>query len=57
MLMIKEIIKTGWNFDNSYARLPDSFFTRVNPTRVRMPKIVILTERVEFSHLLQVGDG
>lgn len=42
MPMIKEIIKTGWNFDNSYARLPDSFFTRVNPTRVRMPKIVIL---------------
>jgi uncharacterized protein YdiU (UPF0061 family) len=38
----KTIIKAGWNFDNSYARLPGSFFTRLNPTPVNSPKLVIL---------------
>ncbi len=31
----------GWNFDNSYARLPESFFTSTDPTSVRSPKLVI----------------
>lgn len=39
---MQEIIKTGWNFDNSYARLPKSFFTRLDPTPVRAPALVIL---------------
>lgn len=38
----KAIIETGWNFDNSYAGLPKSFFTRLNPTPVRSPKLIIL---------------
>lgn len=54
MPMIKEIIKAGWNFDNSYSKLPDSFFTRVNPTRVRMPKIVILNNSLASSLGLDV---
>jgi uncharacterized protein YdiU (UPF0061 family) len=40
----KTIIETGWNFDNSYARLPQSVFTRLNPTPVRSPKLVILND-------------
>ncbi|MDK8179962.1 protein adenylyltransferase SelO [Paenibacillus sp. UMB4589-SE434] len=32
----------GWNFNNSYARLPVSLFTRLNPTPVQSPKLVIL---------------
>lgn len=32
----------GWNLDNSYARLPELFFSRVQPTPVRKPEIVIL---------------
>lgn len=32
----------GWNFDNSYARLPEIFFSRQNPTPVSSPKLVIL---------------
>ncbi|MBS4007380.1 MAG: YdiU family protein [Clostridium sp.] len=32
----------GWNFNNSYSRLPETFFTRLNPTPVRFPKLVIL---------------
>lgn len=38
----KEIIETGWNLDNSYARLPKSFFSSVNPTPVRSPELIIL---------------
>lgn len=38
----KETIETGWNFDNSYARLPESFFSRLDPTPVPSPEIVAL---------------
>ncbi|MCJ8501383.1 protein adenylyltransferase SelO [Desulfatitalea alkaliphila] len=31
----------GWNFDNSYARLPEAFYVRLNPEAVRMPKMVV----------------
>ncbi len=31
----------GWKFDNSYARLPEAFYARLNPTPVRTPKLVI----------------
>ncbi|MEH7417813.1 YdiU family protein [Neobacillus drentensis] len=34
--------KTGWNFDNSYSHLPEAFFTRLNPSPVGSPKLVIL---------------
>lgn len=42
MIEKKVIIETGWNFDNSYARLPESFFTRQEPIPVRSPKLIIL---------------
>lgn len=32
----------GWRLDNSYARLPEVFFRRVRPTRVRAPRLVLL---------------
>lgn len=35
-------IKAGWNLDNSYASLPETFFTRQNPTPAASPKLVIL---------------
>ncbi|ABA87557.1 protein of unknown function UPF0061 [Syntrophotalea carbinolica DSM 2380] len=31
----------GWNFDNSYARLPDYLYTRLDPTPVRAPQMAI----------------
>ena len=34
----------GWNFDNSYARLPETFYARLNPVPVRTPKLVMLNE-------------
>lgn len=34
----------GWNFDNSYAGLPNIFFTKLNPQRVQSPKLVVINE-------------
>ncbi|WNS73605.1 YdiU family protein [Bacillus sp. DTU_2020_1000418_1_SI_GHA_SEK_038] len=34
----------GWNFDNSYGRLPQAFFTSIKPTPVRTPKMVKFNE-------------
>ena len=28
------------SFDNTFARLPDAFYTRVNPTPVKAPKLL-----------------
>lgn len=47
--MGKAIIESGWNLDNSYARLPKSFFSRVNPVAVRSPKLVILNNPLATS--------
>lgn len=33
--------RIGWKFDNSYARLPDQFYTRMDPVPVQNPQIVI----------------
>ncbi|WP_434088019.1 protein adenylyltransferase SelO [Cytobacillus solani] len=34
--------EAGWNFDNSYARLPNSFYSSMSPNPVHEPKLVIL---------------
>ncbi len=34
----------GWNFENSYARLPEAFYVRLNPIPVRMPELVVFNE-------------
>jgi uncharacterized protein YdiU (UPF0061 family) len=34
--------KFGWNFDNSYARLPKIYYSNLTPTPVFSPKLVIL---------------
>ncbi|WP_186430359.1 YdiU family protein [Clostridium sp. BSD9I1] len=47
----KIITETGWNFDNSYARLPETFFTRQRPTPVRSPELII------FNHTLTESLG
>ena len=46
----------GWNFDNSYERLPKSFFTSHNPTSVRAPKLIILNEPLAESLGLNVEE-
>lgn len=42
MVPKEEVIKKAWNFDNSYAGLPETFFTIQNPTPVPSPSLVIL---------------
>ncbi len=39
----------GWHFDNSYARLPEVFHTRVNPTPVAQPRLVIFNHPLAHS--------
>lgn len=47
-------IEAGWNFDNSYARLPQSLFSRMNLNPVRAPKLIILNESLAKSLGLNV---
>ncbi|MBO3283293.1 protein adenylyltransferase SelO [Paenibacillus sp. SEL3] len=59
----KEIAdKIGWNFDNSYSRLPESMLTKLNLTPVRSPKLIILNHPLAASlglngTALQRNDG
>lgn len=32
----------GWRFDNSYARLPETFYARIHPVPVQAPRVAIL---------------
>ncbi|QDQ03300.1 YdiU family protein [Lysinibacillus fusiformis] len=41
--------KIGWNFDNSYARLPHSFFAALSLNPVESPKLVVLNYSVAQS--------
>ena len=45
----------GWNFDNSYARLPKTFFTLQNPTPVKSPRLVIFNESLATTLGLNVN--
>ena len=42
--IISEISKTGWRFNNSYVRLPEMMFSRLNPVPSKAPKLIILNE-------------
>lgn len=49
-----ELLDAGWNFDNSYALLPVSLFSKLNPNPVHSPKLIILNELVAKSLGLNV---
>ncbi len=54
--------ETGWNFDNSYARLPKSLFSILSPTPVALPQLIILNCPLAVSlglniEGLQTGEG
>jgi len=34
--------KIGWRFDNTYSKLPDSMLTKLAPTPVKAPELVVL---------------
>lgn len=45
----------GWNFDNSYARLPGVLFSRVAPAPVEAPAIAVFNQRLAEDLGLDVG--
>lgn len=52
----KAIIETGWNFDNSYAQLPKSFFASLNLNPVSSPKLIIFNDPLATSLGLNVQE-
>lgn len=44
--MTQQLLLSRWNFDNSYARLPERFFARVRPEAVVRPSLVRLNQRL-----------
>ncbi|MEH7086232.1 YdiU family protein [Neobacillus drentensis] len=47
--MATEKTEIGWNFDNSYSRLPEIFFTKTEPTPVRSPELIVLNHSLASS--------
>lgn len=47
--MEKQNEKTGWNLENSYAKLPPSFFTFQRPIPVDSPKLVVFNDTLAAS--------
>lgn len=41
--------EAGWNFDNSYGKLPELFFTRQKPENAPSPKLIILNHSIAIS--------
>lgn len=40
------ISAVGWNFDNSYARLPEKFFTKTLPEPARTPELALFNKKL-----------
>ncbi|MDZ4686178.1 MAG: protein adenylyltransferase SelO family protein, partial [Planctomycetaceae bacterium] len=45
----------GWQFDNTYSRLPDVLFAPAKPARVAAPRVVILNCRLADELGLDLG--
>ncbi len=52
--MTNETNNSGWNFDNTYAQLPKTFYTSQNPIPVRSPKLIIFNNSLATSLGLNV---
>lgn len=52
----KERIESGWNLDNSYADLPKTFFTALNPNLVPSPQLIIFNDSLATSLGLDVHE-
>lgn len=46
---METFMQPGWNTDNSYSRLPEILFTRLNPMPVQNPGIVVINEPLAIS--------
>src|ERR1022692_2199032 len=45
----------GWQFDNTYSRLPDVLFAPAKPVTVRAPRVSILNHRLAEEIVLHLG--
>jgi len=54
LIFMKQI---QWAFDNSYGGLPETLFTRIGPTQVRAPKVVILNHALAADLGITLADG
>ncbi len=45
----------GWNFDNSYARLPNVFYSSLAPVPVKQPKAALLNDKLAAELGLDAG--
>lgn len=52
----KAAIKNGWNLDNSYARLPKSFFTIITPNAVHSPELIKFNDSLATSLGLNIDE-
>lgn len=52
----KEKVKTGFNFHNSYANLPEFFYSKLYPTPVKDSELVILNEKLAESLKLDINN-
>jgi len=48
---------TAWQFDNSYRRLPDSFYAPLAPTPVAEPRLICLNQPLADELGLELSDG
>ena len=46
----------GWRFDNTYSRLPDSFFASAKPATAKAPRLAILNHRLADELGLDLSD-
>lgn len=46
MATLKETVKTGWNLENSYLRLPQVFYSKLTPAPVPAPRLAIVNDRL-----------
>ena len=38
--------KIGWNFDNTYSKLPKSMLSKLSPNPVKHPEIIIINQNL-----------
>ena len=47
--MIDKSQNAAWNFDNSYSRLPEIFFSKIIPSAASSPKLVVFNDKLADS--------
>lgn len=45
----KETLEAGFNYDNSYSRLPQMFYTHLDPAPVRSPHLIVFNDELAES--------